>query len=77
MITFLFFSLMLYVFGKLFIFGIKAAWGLVKILSICLFLPIILIALAVLGVYYLLIPALIIAAVVMILKKAEEYYSEA
>ena len=46
MVTIVFFILMLMIFGKLLIFGIKAAWGISKFLLTVVLLPVILIGLA-------------------------------
>ena len=52
MLTFIFIILMIMVFGKLLIWSIKAAWGITKILFTVVFLPIILITLALSGAIY-------------------------
>lgn len=55
---------MLCVFGKLLVFGIKAAWGISKFLLTVVLLPIILIALVVGGLIYLAFPILIVIGIV-------------
>lgn len=59
-------------FGKLLIWSIKAAWGITKILFTVVFLPIILIALALSGAIYIAIVLLIIGGIVTLVKSATE-----
>lgn len=70
MLTFIFTILMLVVFGKLLIFAIKAAWGITKILLYIVFLPLILIGLAVAGLIYIAIPVLIVVGIISLVKAA-------
>ena len=70
MLTFIFTILMLVVFGKLLIFEIKAAWGITKILLYIVFLPLILIGLAVAGLIYVAIPVLIVVGIISLVKTA-------
>ena len=72
MITLIFIILMIMVFGKLLLWSIKAAWGLTKILFTVVFLPIILIALALSGAIYIAIVLLIIGGIVAVVKSATE-----
>ncbi|CCX86843.1 putative uncharacterized protein [Clostridium sp. CAG:590] len=72
MITLIFIILMIMVFGKLLIWSIKAAWGITKILFTVVFLPIILIALALSGAIYIAIVLLIIGGIVTLVKSATE-----
>lgn len=72
MITLIFILLMIMVFGKLLIWSIKAAWGITKILFTVVFLPIILIALALSGAIYIAIVLLIIGGIVTLVKSATE-----
>ena len=51
MVTIVFFILMLMIFGKLLIFGIKAAWGISKFLLTVVLLPVILIGLVIGGLF--------------------------
>lgn len=60
MLEIIFIICMLCVFGKLFIFGIKAAWGLSKIFFTIIFLPIILIGMVIAGLIYIAFPIVII-----------------
>ena len=59
MLTFLFLVCMIWVFGKLFFFGIKAAWGISKFLLTVVLFPVILIGMAVVGLLYIALPILI------------------
>ena len=64
MLDFIFMILMIYIFGKLFFFGIKMAWSLSKfVLNIILF-PVILIIMALSGLFYLAFILLIILGVI-------------
>lgn len=71
MLSFLFTICMIWVFGKLLFFGIKAAWGISKFLVTIVLLPLILIGLAAGGLIYIAFPILIIAGIsALILPKA-------
>lgn len=70
MLTFIFTILMIVVFGKLLFFAIKAAWGITKILLYIVFLPLLLIGLAVAGLVYIAIPVLVIVGIVALVKAA-------
>lgn len=72
MITLIFIILMIMVFGKLLIWSIKAAWGITKMLFTVVFLPIVLIALALSGAIYIAIVLLIIGGIVTLVKSATE-----
>lgn len=60
MFTLLFIILMFAVFGKLFIFGLKATWGITKILFAIVFLPLILVCMVVGGLIYVAFPILLV-----------------
>lgn len=60
MLTLLFLVCMIWVFGKLFFFGIKAAWGISKFLLTIVLFPLILIGMVVGGLIYIAFPILII-----------------
>lgn len=60
MLTLLFLVCMIWVFGKLFFFGIKAAWGISKFLLTIVLFPVILIGMVVGGLIYIAFPILII-----------------
>ena len=71
MLSLLFTICMIWVFGKLLFFGIKAAWGISKFLVTIVLLPLILIGLAAGGLIYIAFPILIIAGIaVLVLPKA-------
>lgn len=69
MIT-LFIIFMLLIFGKLGIFALKAAWGITKLVFFLMFLPGILIVMALAGLIYLALPLLIIIGIVSLFTKA-------
>ncbi len=69
MIMILFTVLMLMVFGELLGFALKAAWGITKVVLFLIFLPLILIGLAVGGMIYLALPILAIAGIVILFKR--------
>ena len=64
MLSLLFLICMFYVFGKLFLFGLKAAWSIGKFFLTIVFLPVILIGMVVGGLLYLAIPILIVVAII-------------
>ena len=64
MLELLFAVLMITIFGKLFIFGVKATWGITKILVTVVFLPLILIGLVVGGLISLALPILLVVGVI-------------
>ena len=71
MLTLLFIICMFGVFGKLFCFGLKAAWGISKFILTIVFLPLILIGMVVGGLLYLALPILIVVGIIgFILSKA-------
>jgi len=55
---------MIWIFGKLFIFGVKAAWGISKLLLTVVFLPLILIGMVIGGLMSIAFPILIIVGIV-------------
>ena len=67
MLSFLFAICMIWVFGKLFFFGIKAAWGISKFLVTVVLLPLVLIGMVVGGLLYLAFPILIILGIVSLI----------
>lgn len=69
MLEILFAVCMLWVFGKLLIFAIKAAWGITKILFTIIFLPAILVGLVLGGLLYIAFPVLIVIGIVSALVK--------
>ena len=69
MLSFIFMILMIMVFGKLFIFGVKAAWGVTRILFTIVLLPAFLICLVLGGLMSLAFPILIIVGFVALFCK--------
>lgn len=67
MFTMLFILMMFIVFVKLFIFGIKACWGLTKIVFTVILLPLFLLVLVFSGLMYFAVPILIVAGIVAML----------
>ncbi|HIY64377.1 MAG TPA: hypothetical protein H9730_13125 [Candidatus Mediterraneibacter stercoripullorum] len=63
MLTLIFLILLLWIFIKLLIFGVKAAWGISRIILTILW-PVILIGLIIAGLFYIAVPALVIFAVI-------------
>lgn len=68
MFYFLFVILMFFVFGKLFIFGLKAAWGLSKFVLTIILLPITLMMMVSAGLIYFAFIILIIIGVISFFK---------
>ena len=66
MLSIIFAMCMLIVFGRLLIFGIRAAWGIAKVLCTIVLLPVILIALVFGGLIYIAFLILIVVGVVSI-----------
>lgn len=69
MLSLLFAICMIWVFGKLFIFGIKAAWGISKFIVTVVLLPLVLIGLVVGGFIYLAFPILLVVVIVSLVCK--------
>ncbi len=63
MLTLIFLILLLWIFIKLLIFGVKAAWGISRIILTILW-PVLLIGLIIAGLFYIAVPALVIFAVI-------------
>lgn len=63
MLTILFFIFLIWLFGKVLFFGIKAAWSIFKILAIVIFLPLVLIGMVLAGLLYIAFPILIILGI--------------
>ena len=55
---------MIWIFGKLLIFGVKAAWGISKLLLTVVFLPLILIGMVIGGLMSIAFPILIVVGIV-------------
>ncbi|MGN1192299.1 MAG: hypothetical protein ACI4S0_06460 [Dorea sp.] len=67
MLTLIFTILLFFVFGKLLIFAVKAAWGLSKIVCTVVLLPLVLIGLVVVGLVKIALPVLIIVGIISLL----------
>ena len=67
MLTLLFIILLIGVMGKLIWLAIRAAWGITKVLFSIVFLPIVLIALAVSGLMVVALPVLLIVGLIALL----------
>lgn len=67
MLTLLFVICMLWVFGKLLIFALKATWSISKILLTVVLLPVILIIMVIGGLLYIAFPLLIIIGIVSLI----------
>ena len=69
MFYFLFMILMFYIFGKLFFFGLKAAWGLSKFILTIILLPITLMVMVSCGLLYFAFVLLIVVGIISFFKK--------
>lgn len=68
MFYFLFMILMFYIFGKLFFFGLKAAWGLSKFVLTIILLPITLMVMVSCGLLYFAFVFLIVVGIISFFK---------
>lgn len=68
MFHFLFMILMFYIFGKLFFFGLKAAWGLSKFVLTIILLPITLMVMVSCGLLYFAFVLLIVVGIISFFK---------
>ena len=68
MFYFLFMILMFYIFGKLFFFGLKAAWGLSKFVLSIILLPITLMVMVSCGLLYFAFVLLIVVGIISFFK---------
>ena len=64
MLLLLFIICMIGLIGKLFFFGIRASWGIMKLLCIVVFFPVILIGLIIGGLLYIAFPMLLIGGII-------------
>ena len=64
MLSVLFVICLIWFIGKFFIFGLKASWGIMKLLCTIVFFPVILIGMVVGGMLYIAFPVLIIGAII-------------
>ena len=67
MLSLLFTICMIWFVGKFFIFGLKASWGIMKLLCTVIFFPMILIGMVVCGLIYIAFPLLIIGGIIGLL----------
>ena len=67
MLEILFAICMIWVFGKLFFFGLRAAWGLTKLLLVVLFLPVLLIGLVFGGLISIAFPIVIVIGIISLI----------
>lgn len=63
MLEIIFAVCMLWIFGKIFAFGIRAAWGISKIVLTVVFLPIVLVGMVIAGLIYIAFPILLIVGI--------------
>lgn len=68
MFYFLFMILMFYIFGKLFFFGLKTAWGLSKFILTIILLPITLMVMVSCGLFYFAFVLLIVVGIISFFK---------
>ena len=68
----LFIILMFMFFGRMIIFGIKAAWGIGKFVIGLILMPILIIGVIVAGLVYLALPLLAIAGLILLFRKTAE-----
>ena len=68
MFYFLFMILMFYIFGKLFFFGLKAAWGLSKFVLTIILLPITLMVMVSCGLLYFACVLLLVVGIIIFFK---------
>ena len=64
MLSLLFTICMIWFVGKLFVFGLKASWGMMKLLCTVIFFPVILIGMVLGGLMYIAFPLLIVGSIV-------------
>lgn len=64
MLTLLFLICLFGIFGKLFCFGLKAAWGISKFVLTIVFLPVVLIVMVIAGLIKIALPLLLIIGIV-------------
>lgn len=72
MFTIIFMVALTWVAWKMFVMGVKAAWGIAKMLCTVILLPVFIIGLACVGLIYLAIPVLIVAGIIAIIGNMAE-----
>ena len=70
MLSLLFAICMIWVFGKLLLFGIKAAWGISKFIVTIVLLPLVLIGMVVGGLMYIAFPILIVVGIIALVVRS-------
>lgn len=70
MLSLLFAICMIWVFGKLLLFGIKAAWGISKFVVTIVLLPLVLIGMVVGGLMYIAFPILIVVGIIALVGRS-------
>ena len=70
MLSLLFAICMIWVFGKLLQFGIKAAWGISKFIVTIVLLPLVLIGMVVGGLMYIAFPILIVVGIIALVGRS-------
>ena len=71
MLSLLFAICMIWIFGKILVFGVKAAWGISKLLVTIVLLPLMLIGMVVVGLIYMAFPILIIMGIIALILSKE------
>lgn len=64
MLSLIFFVCMIWVFGKLLVLGLRAAWGISRFLLTIILLPVVLIGMVLGGLIYIAFPILIVVGIV-------------
>lgn len=72
MLTILFLIGAFWIFEKLFVFGLKMSWGILKILLTIGFLPLILIGMVLIGLIKIAFPILIVVGIIALFQKSRE-----
>lgn len=70
MLSLLFAICMIWLFGKLLLFGIKAAWGISKFIVTIVLLPLVLIGMVVGGLMYIAFPILIVVGIIALVGRS-------
>ena len=72
MLSLLFAICIIWFVGKFFIFGLRASWGIMKLLCTVIFFPVILIGMVIGGLMYIAFPLLIIGDITFIIDQEEK-----
>ena len=67
MLSLLFTICMIWFIGKFFIFGLKASWGIMKLLCTVIFFPVILIGMVIGGLMFIAFPLLLIGGIIALM----------